>query len=214
MNNLFTLILLIATITFISCDEENTTPVDYGYEEGFFIYDLELNKIPWKRDRNFLSLKFKNDVSEENIKDILNDYGLIANDRVITTKHFIVKCVSNPAEYYYSNTAVESESELDDLPEVEYSLPVFISENGGIILLTDVVRIKFEGIEKNREMEILDSLMSTDNLFLDRDTDSKGQTYHLKTLKTNLENSLQRSNRYSLIENVRFAIPDYAFQTF
>ena len=61
MNNLFALILLIGITALISCDEENATLVDYGYEEGFFIYDLELNKIPWKRDRNFLSLKFTDD---------------------------------------------------------------------------------------------------------------------------------------------------------
>lgn len=212
MNKLFILILSFSLVLLTSCKDQTSNPIDFGYEEGFFIYDSELNKVPWVRDRSYLSLKFNNNVSDDDINKILDEYNLTTKNQISSMKHFYVRCILNPAEYYYSNTNYENLSDLGESNLVEYSLPVFINEVGGTNLLTSTIRIKFEGIEEHEEISIIDSLITADNLILEKDSVSSGQTYHLSTSKGSIENTLQLSNRYSLLQNVRFASPEYAFK--
>lgn len=186
--------------------------IDYGFEEGFFIYDLDLNKIPWTRDRNHLSLKFVDYVSEATIDSILLEFDLTIEDQVSPVKHYKVRCNLNPAEYYYSNNSEGKEMALKNSNLVEYSLPVFLNEFKRTILLTDIISLEFQNIDIDREINIIDSLIAKDNLELINNSFTSGQTYLLRTKKESEKNSLQLSNEYSLIKNVKFASPNYAFE--
>ena len=201
--------LLIAFLLLGNCSTQNEIK-DFGTEKGYFIYDLNQNKIPWERNRNYVSIEFYDWVEQDTILSILSNNELDFEDQVFPVKHILARCTSNPAEHYYTNQTLNSS--LGNRKEVKYVLPVFFNEVNQRVLLTDRLRIEFKNLSKEMEEVKIDSLIQVDGLELLVNTEESGETYFLRVDKRLNYNSLQLSNTYTFLNNVKFSIPDYAFE--
>lgn len=205
-------IILITAVFFTCCSivDNNDELPDFGYEEGYFIYTRDMEKIPWTRNRNYVSIEFYEHVSEEDIMILLDEYDLQYHSRVHPVKHIFARCLRKPAEEYYTTYGDTTKQVLGNRSEVRYALPVFMNEFWEPIMLTNRIRIRFDGLNEEQELAIIDSLISADNLMRGIDGPGEPIRYSLIVTKLSPSDPLTLSNKYSFIDNVRHAIPDYA----
>jgi hypothetical protein len=183
---------------------------DFGCEEGYFIYMADMEKVPWTRNRNFVSVEFHQQLDEEQLHEILDEYDLFYHSRVEPTRHVFARVKSQPAEVYYTSYGDSTQPTLGNRPEVKYALPVFMNEFWQPLMITDRIRIRFENLDTEQETSIIDSLITNDHLIRGSDGPGDPIRYTVIVTKLSTANPLVLSNNYSLIQNVRFALPDYA----
>jgi len=122
--------LLISILILSGCGlfDNKQDPEDFGFEEGYFIYNLSKDKIPWTRNRNYVSLEFYEGVSEKKLHEILKEYNLKYEGQVFPVKHIFAQVINKPAEEYYTTYGDSTLPVLGNRPEVRYALPVFMNE--------------------------------------------------------------------------------------
>jgi hypothetical protein len=212
----FIYLTVVAALLMSGCDLfeneiELDEPQDFGVEDGYFIYDSNRMKIPWTRDRNYLSLEFHDDVSEKKLYEILGNHGLRYEGRVFPVKHIFARVVNKPAEEYYTTYEDSSQVVLGNRPEVKYALPVFRNEFLQALMLTDRILITFnDGLTEEEELAMLDSLKFNDHLirlpFVD-------PPYLLQITKATTKDPLTLVNHYmETIKDISAAGPVYAFR--
>ncbi|TVQ14792.1 MAG: hypothetical protein EA364_03750 [Balneolaceae bacterium] len=141
------------------------TFTDFGCEEGYFIYKADMEKTPWTRNRNFLSIEFYEELDETQLHEILDDYDLFYHSRVEPTKHVFARVKSQPAEAYYTTYGDTTQPALGNRPEVKYALPVFMNEFWQPLMIADRIMITFnDGFTDDQELAMLDSLKIADHL--------------------------------------------------
>lgn len=184
---------------------------DFGCEKGFYIFSLDKTKIPWSRNRNFVSIEFVEAISQEDLLGILNEYDLFYHSQVYPVKHVLARVIKKPAESYYTTYGDTTLARLGNRPEVLYALPVYLNENNDPVMITDRIRIRFENLDQVQELAVIDSLISSDLLIRGPDGPGDPVRYRLIVTKSSSQDPLTLSNRYTLLDYVRYATPDYAF---
>jgi hypothetical protein len=184
---------------------------DFGCEKGYFIYTADKTKIPWTRNRNFVSIEFVEAISQEDLLGILNEYDLFYHSQVYPVKHVLARVIKKPAENYYTSYGDSTLSRLGNIIEVKYALPVYMNEFGDPVMITDRIRIRFDKLEMEQEIAVIDSLISSDQLIRGPEGPSDPIRYSLIVTKSSPYDPLLLSNHYAWLDHVRFALPDYAF---
>jgi len=177
MNTVNNIILLfIALIAIIgSCNKEDSGLPDFGMEEGYF-YWYEDEKIWLKRDRNHLSIRFYEEYGKAFHDSILAEYGIQAVSAQNFDNHQSIpgyyRVTKEPAEEYYTSYGNITLERLGNLPEVEYVLPVFYKDEvTRFLMLKQMPEIPYafhDALTEERRSEILDSLITYDNILLDQ----------------------------------------------
>ncbi len=184
--------------------------MDFGCEKGFYIYTADKTKIQWTRNRNFVSIEFIEEISQENLMRILNEYDLLYHSNAYSVKHVLARVVNKPAENYYTTYGDSTLNHLGNRPEVKYALPVFLNKYGQALMLADRILITFKDeVSEERELAILDSLMAIDHLlrmpFIE-------PPYLLRTSKASRLDPLSLVNHYTeTIASIEAADPVFAF---
>lgn len=144
---------------------------NFGFEEGYFYWYQE-GKIPLKRNRNHLSIRFYEEYGEafhdsvlaaHNIEPVWSQtFGL----SVPLPGFYRVK--DHPAKAYYTSYGDTTLNRLGNLPEVEYVLPVYyVNERFCDFSTMPIISFTFfDHYSESRREEILDSLMIADNVEL------------------------------------------------
>lgn len=183
---------------------------DFGCEKGYFIYTADKTKIPWTRNRNFVSIEFVEAISQEDLLGILNEYDLFYHSQVYPVKHVLARVIKKPAENYYTAYGDSTLNRLGNRPEVKYALPVFMNKYGQSLMLADRILITFrDEVTEERELAILDSLVAIDHLlrmpFIE-------PPYLLRTSKASPIDPLSLVNYYmETIDSIEAADPVFAF---
>ncbi len=183
---------------------------DFGCEKGYFIYMSDMEKVPWTRNRNFVSVEFNQELDEEQMRAILDEYNLYYTSRVWPTRHILARVKKRPAEAYYTTYGDTTQSVLGNRPEVKYALPVFMSEFWIPLMLADRIMITFaDGFTEEQELAMLDSLKSSDHLTR---LPMIEPPYLLQTSRATPKNPLSLVNHYmETIDAIEAADPVFAF---
>ncbi len=170
-NNLRFVIFLVAiTIVNGACKKESWPP-DFGMGKGYF-YWFENNKLWLKRDRNHLSIRFYEDYGKAFHDSILDAYGIQTVWAQTFDKHppmpGYYRVTRSPAEDYYTSYGDTTLNRMGNLPEIEFVLPVFYKNEDfqDLKLMPKILYTFHESITEARQVEILDSLITFDNIEL------------------------------------------------
>lgn len=206
--------LLISILILSGCGlfDNKQDPEDFGFEEGYFIYNLSKDKIPWTRNRNYVSLEFYEGVSEKKLHEILKEYNLKYEGQVFPVKHIFAQVINKPAEEYYTTYGDSTLPVLGNRPEVRYALPVFMNEFWDPIMITNKATIRFDSLSTEQELHIIDSLIVADNLTRVEDGPGTPTRFRVLFNKNSPKDPLNLINSYCLIENIRYASLNIAFQ--
>lgn len=183
---------------------------DFGCEEGYFIYMADMQKVPWTRNKNFISIEFYEELNENEVKRILHEYNLFYHSQVWPTKHIFARVVSRPAETYYTTYGDTTKLVLGNRPEVKYALPVYMNEFWQVMMITNRIMITFnDGYTKEEELAMLDSLKSSDHLIR---LPMIEPPYLLQTSKATPKDPLSLVNHYmETMNTIHVADPVFAF---
>ncbi|MCH8496081.1 MAG: hypothetical protein LAT57_10705 [Balneolales bacterium] len=183
---------------------------DFGCEDGYFIYMSDMEKVPWARNRNFLSIEFYEELEEEQLYEILDEHDLFYHSRVFPTKHVFARVEKLPAEAYYTTYGDTTLPALGNRPEVKYVLPVFMNEFSQPLMIADRIMITFnDGYTEEEELAMLDSLKTNDHLIR---LPMIEPPYLLQTTKSTSKDPLSLVNHYmETIDAISAADPVFAF---
>lgn len=184
---------------------------DFGCEEGYFVYRADMEKIPLKRNRNFVSIEFYEELDEEELQKILEEYDLFYHSRVFPTNHVFARVKSRPADIYYTTYGDTTRLVLGNHSEVKYALPVYMDRFWQPLMLADRIMITFnDGFTEEEELAMLDSLKTNDNLIR---LPMIEPPYLLKTTKKAPKDPLSLVNHYmETIDEISAADPVFALQ--
>lgn len=194
------------------CLENEQEPEDFGFEEGYFFYNSNGDKIPWTRNRNYVSIEFYEEVEEEKLQDIFQEYDLRYEGQVFPVKHIHARVINKPAEKYYTTYGDSTQPVMGNRPELRYTLPVFMNEFWEPIMITNKITIRFDSLNGEQELHIIDSLIAADNLTRIEDGPGTPTRYRVLVNKNSPEDPLALINRYYLIDNIRYASLNFAFR--
>lgn len=199
--------LLISILILSGCGlfDNKQDPEDFGFEEGYFIYNLSKDKIPWTRNRNYVSLEFYEGVSEKKLHEILKEYNLKYEGQVFPVKHIFAQVINKPAEEYYTTYGDSTLPVLGNRPEVRYALPVFMNEFWDPIMITNKILMRFDGLNEERELHIINSLIVNDNLTRAEDGPGFPTRYRLLVNKNTPKNPFTLANEYNFIRAVEYS---------
>ena len=168
------LLFIAIVITIGSCNKEDPGLPDYGMEEGYFYWYEDDEKLWLKRDRNHLSIRFYEEYGKDFHDSILAAYGI----QTVWAQTFgsnqshpgYYRVTKKPAEEYYTSYGKITLERLGNLPEVEYVLPVFYKDEviRVLRLLPEIPYTFYDALTNERKSEILDSLITYDNLLLEQ----------------------------------------------
>lgn len=181
-------------------------PPDFKPEEGYYVYGENMESIPRKRSRNYVSILFKGSMSHEEIEALLSDYHLEVETwwgELEGGLHLVARCLCKPAESYYTTYGDTSRTVLGNRSDVEFAVPVMLGKSNSRVVLTDIIDMRFEdSISSQRRKTIIDSLKQTDNLV---DGDNLLFDYRLRTTKVSPAYAFKLVKEYNFVRGIRRA---------
>lgn len=209
MKLIFSLIFL---LLFSSCNLFDNNDPDFGVEEGYFLYDSDANKIFWDRDRNYISIDFRDGISQDSIRKILEEYGLREYTSIKHPNNVMARCLKMPAENYYSSFPIADSDKLGDRSEiVDFIFPVLIQHGDNPIQIAKEIFIHFEDISDEEKEIIVDSLIQEKNFLTDYRKSNLSGSYTVTVTKQSPSSPLEIANKLTLHPKIRFSNPNYYF---